>query len=310
MRKTKVLAIVILLILGLELEGQESEFQNFGFSVGLSFNFGTKVNRIGIQYNTFYTYDFLQVNLGIRGYYNWNSLGPKVKRPELQINGGLVLGYGEKMEEENPFIHAVSNQTLRKYSFGYSYQLYLEKLTPQQSGTIGLQFGTVELLIENDVFGLKGKDQYRTGGFGVAWRYKHTRVALQSALWTGTTHGKKVKRINDGGIYPCRFGYKDISGAHCGQYSHGIVYLQVQQFLPYHQTASISIGVDDERIRHFFQNKLIHDLVFIPESWQSAHNPHIPMLDKNGKPFLFNEGQELQEMRFYFDLGLGTPLFY
>jgi len=137
-----------------------------------------------------------------------------------------------------------------------------------------------------------------------------TRFAINTTLWHGNTHGPNARRIKDSGDYPCRHGYKDLSATHCGRFSHGIMALQVQQMLPYTQTAHLGVGIDSEKIRHFWQNKLIHDLLLFPASWENAHNPHYPMLDENGAPYLFKEDQVLKPSRFFFDLGLNPTLFY
>ncbi len=283
---------------------------NVGGSLGLTFNIGTEVNRVGLQFNGFYANGHIQVNTGLRLYYNYNSLGPKVKRAEAQLNTGILYAFGKKDTMDNNFLHAVSNQTTYKYSVAYARNFYFEKLTAQQTGTIGLSFGKVEFIHENDAFSFQGKDRYRTGGIILSYRLAETRFAVNTTLWHGNTHGRNARRIEDAGDYPCRHGYKDLSATHCGRFSHGIMALQVQQMLPYSQTVHAGIGLDSEKIRHFWQNKLIHDLLLFPSSWENAHNPHYPMLDENGAPYLFKEDQVLKPTKFFFDLGLNPNLFY
>ncbi len=283
---------------------------NIGGSIGLAFNIGSKVNRLGVQVNGFYVKDQVQVNAGLRFYYNFNSFGPKVPRPEWQLNTGVLYAFGDRDTLVNDFLHAVSNQTGHKYSLAYSRNFYFEKLTRQQTGTFGFSLGKVEFIHENDAFSFHGKDRYRTGGVLLSYRLPETRFVLNTTLWHGNTHGPKVCRIKDTGGYPCRHGYKDLSETHCGKFSHGFFSAQVQQVLPYTQTAGFSVGMDSEKIRHFWQNRVMHDLLLFPAKWESAHNPHYPMLDENGIPYLFKEGQELRPTRFYFDLGLNPGLFY
>jgi len=105
---------------------------DIGGSLGLTFNIGTKVNRVGLQVNGFYTKHQIQVNTGFRLYYNYNSLGPKVKRTELQLNTGILYAFGQQDTMDNNFLHAVSNQTGYKYSVAYARNFYFEKLTQQQ----------------------------------------------------------------------------------------------------------------------------------------------------------------------------------
>lgn len=290
---------------------QEVNYQpHFGGQIGLSFNFGSHLNRLGLKVQGYYAHQHFQVQTGGHFLYNFTSFGPKQARPEAQLFVGALVSYGPQDSLSNPFINRVSNQTRRSNSIAYSYNWYLEKLTPQPTGTLALQFGRIEIITENDALAGQGQDKFRTGTFQVAYRYQDSRLALNTILWTGDTHGEKTCRINEPGDYPCRYGYKDISKAHCGQYSHGILALQYQHYLGYQQTAQASMGIDAEQVRHFFQNKLIHDMPFWPRKWNKVHNPHLPMLDKNGAPYLFEEGQELKPTSWYLDLGLNAPLFY
>ncbi len=298
------------IIYAVSIQAQPFQQDNFGATIGLTFNFGTHINRIGAQFQGYYQKDFVQINLGIRSFYNFTSFGPKIKRPELQTTTGIVLGYGNRDSTYNNFLHPVSNQTYRNYSVGYSYNFYFEKQTKQRSGTIGLSFGDVEFIVENDAFSFQGKDRYRTGGLLLSYRIDETRVAITSTLWHGNTHGDKVKRIKDAPNYPSRHGYKDFSAAKFGKFSNGMLALQVQQVLPYAQTVQISTGIDSEKVRHFFQNKLVHDLLFFPKEWEQFHNPHYPMLDENGMPYLFLPDQVSRKDRYYFDVGLNSGMFY
>jgi len=310
LRKQYLLLLLVCSLCFSESSAQIWRDGNFGGTLGLTFNMGTKVNRIGLQVNGFYIKKQIQLNTGFRLYYNYNSLGPKVKRAEAQVTTGILFAFGKQDTLVNNFLHAVSNQTGYKYSVAYARNFYFEKLTPQQTGTIGLNFGKVEFIHENDAFSFQGKDRFRTGGIVLSYRLPETRFAFNTTLWHGNTHGRNARRVKDAGAYPCRHGYKDLSATHCGRFSHGIMALQVQQMLPYAQTAHAGIGIDSEKIRHFWQNKVIHDLLLFPASWENAHNPHYPMLDENGAPYLFEEDQVLKPAAFFFDLGLNPTLFY
>lgn len=305
--------IVLFLLIGylIPLKAQEAIFvPHFGASIGLAFNFGTQVNRLGFQASGYYAHEHVQAFSSLRFYYNFTSYGPKTPRPEWQLSLGALASYGHPDSLSSPFIQSISNQTGHKNSLGYTYNWYFEKLTRQPTGTLALQFGRWEILTENDALAGQGKDRFRTGAIEVAYVYQDSRYALQSILWTGNTHGEHAKRVKEAGDYPCRYGYKDISQTHCGRYSHGILAFQYRHHLGYAQSASASLGIDSERIRHFLQNQVIHDMPFWPEKWNKVHNPHLPMLDKNGVPFLFEEGQELKPLRFFFEVGGNESLFY
>ncbi len=282
----------------------------FGAALGLTFNFGSTVNRLGAFANTYYAREHFQLNAGLRFHYNFSTFGPKKPRPEWQIHLGALVSYGAVDSIVNPFIHALSNQTPHRNSVGYAYHWYLEKVTRQPTGSLALQFGKWEIITENDALAGEGQDKYRTGSLQLAYRHQDSRLALNTILWTGKTQDPNACRISEAGDYPCRFGYKDISKAPCGRFSHGILALQYEQHLPYNQVLNAGLGIDSERIRHFFQNRLIHDMHFWPKKWNKAKNPHLPMLDKNGDPYLFQKDQELKPSRLFFDLGLNAPLFY
>ena len=116
------------IIYTVSVHAQPFQQDNFGATIGLTFNFGTQVNRIGAQFQGYYQKDFVQINVGIRSFYNFKTFGPKIKRPEFQTTTGIVLGYGNRDSTYNNFLHPVSNQTYRNYSVGYSYNFYFVKL--------------------------------------------------------------------------------------------------------------------------------------------------------------------------------------
>ena len=120
-------------------------------------------------------------------------------------------------------------------------------------------------------------------------------------IWTGDPYIEAVPLVKDSS-YQARYGYLDISQGTFGQYSLGVAALEVAYHYPFltGQVAGLSVGWDDERIRHFSQNRLIHDNPALPINWGNYKNPHIPMLDQNGKPYLFLPDQELRRSRPFF----------
>jgi len=76
------------------------------------------------------------------------------------------------------------------------------------------------------------------------------------------------------------------------------------------QFFSISTGIDHEKIRHFFQNRVIHDMYFMPDGINPSRNLHYPMLDTEGNPFLFLKDQLLKKPSFYLQLGANTHELY
>ena len=274
-----------------------------GISLGVTVYIGNKTDRVGVFANGWLRYDFIQVNPGIRLYYNFKNLGPPGKYWECDMHGGLVLAWGGRDSTDNPFVSNISNQTMRKYSFGYSYNYYCDGIgTSQRTGTIALQLYRVSLITENDLFASK-KDRFRTAAASLEYRYKSTVFGISTVLWTG----EKGRRILDSG-YPARNGYKELE--RYGRYSGGLLSLQVQQYLGCGQNVRANAGIDSERVRHVFQNKLIHDMAFLPGKWVKSPSSHVPMLDADGNMYLYHPGQEIKKPSPYFNLAANPALFY
>lgn len=284
-----------------------------GFSVGLSFNFGNKVNRVGISAAAYYNYTFVQVNTKINWYYNFQSFGTKNKASELQLGAGVECGFGKKDSIRNNFIGLAENNLLQNNSFGYSFIWYWDNnFTTQSTGILGLTCGPMKLAIENDVFG-SGKgllDRYRTGAFLISYQYLDTRFAINSTFWTGDYAGCEI--VN-GSAYPARFGYRKSENGHNTNFSLGLLSAQVTTILlrlPFVQTVRVNVGIDSERVRNTLQNKLIHDQPFLPQKWIRRKPAHLPMIAKDGSQYLYQENQEIRPASFYFNVGLNNAIFY
>ena len=288
---------------------QANNRSDWGGMLGFTFGLGTITRQVGLVGGAYYHYDWIQVNTKIRAHYNFSTLGPPLKGMELQASLGLVFAFGKYDSLENKFLSPLSNQTGRKNSFGYAYNIYLDKInTSQSTGSIALQVHRFQMIIENDILAWKGTDKYRTGAFLLAYRLEDSQIAINSTLWTGDpSRNANLVRNSD---YPGRYGYKNLSESPYGKLSHGLFSIQWQQILPYRQQFQMNIGVDSEHVRHFVQNKLIHDMYFVPGKWNKAHNPHYPMLDTEGMPFLFLENQKVKPTRPYIHMALNPGVFY
>jgi len=282
----------------------------FGFSAGISFAFGNKVNRLGISASAYYSYEFVQVNSSLNAYYNFHSLGLKKKTPELQLAIGAEFGFGKKDSLRNNFVGLTENNMLFRNSVGYSYLRYWDKnQTTQSSGILDVNFQAFKIATENDLFGAgKGwRDRFRTGAFLMEYQYLNTKFALNSTMWTGDFTGCDNVYDSD---YPARFGYRLSSKAQYGDYSLGLLSLQVKQLLPYTQVAQLNIGIDSEHVRNFIQNKLAHDQPFFPKKWIKQIPVHIPMIGADGGQYLYQENQKVRPTSFYFNLGMNSGIFY
>ena len=229
-----------------------------------------------------------------------------MKYVEFNFSEGIVIGYGRKDSIQNPFIHEVSNQTRRQNSVGYSYNIYLNRIkTSQSTGTVAIQFGAFQFITENDFFAFTSKDQFRTGAFLFEYRYKDFQFGINSTLWTGA-RGQRVEDTQ----FRSRLGYSDMSESLYGNISDGLLSVQFQYAAPYGQLLQANIGTDAEEVRNLVQNRLLHDLIFTPESWHLSNNPHIPMIDSEGKMYLYKSGQKVRKPAFYFNLFLNSIIFY
>ena len=309
----KRLILVILLFLDLPIYAQEGPDSFYGVSAGISFSFGTHINRIGFHAAGYYNYAFAQANANINGYYNFRSLALKEKGWELQLGAGLELGFGRKDTVRSPFIGLTENNMRQDYSVGYNYLIYFDQQhTSQTSGILDVNVLNFKFATENDLFGFGDgwRDRYRTGAFLLEYRYQNFKFALNSTLWTDDyTVCKKVLNSD----YPARFGYKENNEVKfCGE-SIGLLSAQVKylapiptNYWPAYQEVQMNIGIDAEQVR----NVLIHDHYPVPKKYIKRNPCHIPMQDCNGDQFLFKDGQKVEPLKFYFNLGTNQSVFY
>ena len=279
---------------------------------GIVLDIGSPVMRWGATINFGVLYkDELQGNIEWKVYDQLKSFGPKDPGLESKISIGMFYGFGEGALDPNPFYSLYQNQLNRKYALSYLFHYYWDKTnTSQGSGSILIQLKQFQIITENDILGnLSGLDQYRTGAFAVSYRKDQQLIHLKSILYTGATRCAQVNRVTDDG-YPSRFGYKDNSHCQHADCSHGVLALSYSYAGDYRQIYQLGLGVDADQIRNAVQNKLIHDMYFIPSFMNSAENPHIPMIDRHGKLFLFKEDQQVRLPRFFYSLSANGNLFY
>jgi hypothetical protein len=283
---------------------------NFGWSAGLSFSVGNKIQRIGLRSSAFLTYGFAQVNATTNVYYNFKTIATALKTPEFQLGVGGNFGFGRRDSSLNHFVSLTDNNTDYFYSVGYSYRLYLDNIkTSQAGGILSVNIENFTFATHNDLFGFgKGwRDRFRTAALLLQYRYLDTKAGINMTLWTGDYIGCEI--VNDGD-YPSRFGYKKNDKAIYGHSMASLLSVQIEQFLPYNQIARLNIGMDNEKVRHAIQNKLIHDQYYINRKFIKRPQKHYPMLDKEGGQYTFKEGQSIRPASFYFNIGLNTGVFY
>ncbi|MCB9224500.1 MAG: polymorphic toxin type 23 domain-containing protein [Crocinitomicaceae bacterium] len=296
---------------------QEGTDSFYGVSAGISFSFGTHINRLGFHAAGYYNYAFAQANASFNGYYNFRSLALKEKGWEWQLGTGIEFGFGRRDTVRSPFIGLTENNMRQDYSVGYNYLMYFDQQqTTQTSGILDINVLDFKFATENDLFGFGDgwRDRYRTGAFLLEYRYQNFKFGINSTLWTDDyTVCKKVLDTE----YPARFGYKDDNKVKfCGE-SIGLLSAQVKylapvptNFWPAYQEIQMNIGVDAEQVRNVLQNKMIHDHYPIPTKFIKRNPCHIPMEEAGGGQFLYLDGQKVEPVKFYFNLGTNQGVFY
>jgi hypothetical protein len=280
---------------------------NYGFNIGLIAALGNHFQRLGITFQSYYYHDFAQINAEVRVYHNFKNLGPAGHYNEVVTAAGLVLGYGAKQAEHNPFLSVVANQTHYRNSVGYSYKVYLNKIkTSQQTGIFAFQFNDVSIICEDDIFARSTLDRFRTGGFLVQYQYNNRyQFAVNCNLWTGQM-GNKVTTDKS---FPF-IGYMDTTNGVYTNCSHGLLSGQFKMALNGGQNLQANLGIDAEQVRNFVQNRFFHDMIFLPKKWRASNNCHIPMLDTAGHQYLYRPGQKVKRPQLYWNLFTGAATFY
>lgn len=285
---------------------QLEQEQNFGFNVGFISSFGTHTQRFGVVVQGYAVYQFAQVNASVRLYDNFKDLGPKGEHPEINMAFGACFGYGKKTKELNAFVSSVSNQTGYLNSVAYSYNIWLNTIkTSQVTGIVALQFNRFTLITENDLLAKPVLDRFRTGAVLLQYQYKQFQYAINCTMWTG----KMGDIVRNDSLYP-HVGYLNTDGGVYTNLSHGILSAQVKYGDEFGQYYQVNAGIDAEQVRHTFQNKIIHDMPFIPKKWNKANNVHVPMIDVEGNQYLYRPNQKIRKPKPYFNLHTSANVFY
>jgi len=296
--------------------GFTSVAQSVFFDIALTVNIGTHIQRSGLQFRGHLEYKQWQAYSSAKFNFSKKGLGPIKNSIGTLLSAGASFSHGnqEILNTDHDYLHLpflLFRESFKKYSYGYSFHYYLDRhKTSQGSGSIFIKLNNVYLIGENDILGnLTGKDQYRTGSFALA--YVADRIVLHSKvlMWTGQTRCKGMQRVKNNPRFDSRYGYKDHSMCNYSNLSHGIFSMGLS-YRTNHWMPTLAIGRDDEKIRNTVQNKLIHDMPFIPKRWNGAKNAHIPMLDINGNPYINKNEQVLKPGSWFLQLGLNDGIFY
>jgi len=270
----------------------------FGGQISAVIQLGTHQRSIGFELNGFAQYQFIQLNGSSRFQFYNLGLGKRSNFVENKTAIGLVGFFGPENQALDWQLNIWSKQARNDYALSYASIWYFDtKKTSQRSGAFGLQIKKMSFYHENDAFAGIATDRFRTGELLIQWSDSLVKIGTGLQIWTGETTG--VPKQFKPEIYPKAF--KNISTLPYGKTSHGIVYSQIQYRIFQHQTVSLRVGIDSEEVRHVIQNRIFHDLPFLPKKYQNQ-TPHYPRLNSEGLP-VFTKS-EARKNKFYLSLGM------
>ena len=302
MRISTFFYLTILSLFCSSVKGQEG----YGGKIGVNIQFGTHIQRVGVMYQLYYYTNHVQFSNGLYAHFNIKNLGPTSPHAEVQMNFG-VQGQWLKTEKEKYLVNETSNLSPFLNSMGYCFYWFVAgNQTSQTTGAIYGAFDAYHFAVNNDAFGLNQvDDKFRTGGFFLGYQVDSVILGLQNTLWTGKS--ADAPRINDD-QYPGKHGYRDVRQSKHGKLSHGILAFRIDYKWQYEQVVRGELGIDSERIRHFIQNKFIHD--GLSGTLVKSENPHYPMLQQDGSPYLFKENEKVRSTKPFLQIGLNQPMLY
>ena len=261
------------------LHAQLNADPKIGVHIGGIITFGTHVNSVGMSINTYYSDYFYQINAGSSIRYNLTSYGKRKGFFENRNSLGLILLAGKRASTIDFEYDGLVHNTAYNYGIGYNYLWYFDNAkTSQRSGGWSAHIKNFSVLLENDVFGGQAKDRFRTGHLAFQYRTNTMKFNTGIYIWTGETANSFWQKIE---MEKCPSGFRLLEDLPYGLTSHGIAYGGIQFKLPYGQSAGVKLGIDSEHIRHAVQNRMSHDLVFLPKKME-RNTPHSPRLDEHG----------------------------
>lgn len=255
---------------------------NAGIQGGLVLNFGSHETSIGVFGKAFVGFDYAQLNVGNTFKWNLFNLGKRKLFYENRAYFGAALMVGKDKAYTDFELDGLAHQTQKDFAVSFNYLIYTDNAgTSQLSGAWGLYLRNVQLRFENDVFAGQARDRFRTGILTISYRNSWYKLNAGLSIWTGETRGSTWEKLA-GEKMPS--GYRSLEDLPYGKTSHGIIYVGGQFLMPIgNNHYSVKVGIDSEHFRHFFQNRLIHDLSLLPKKVK-RNTPHYPRLDEDGCP--------------------------
>jgi hypothetical protein len=278
---------------------QENQLFRTGINLKFIFSLGSHEKSIGIRLNSYLQFHFIQLNGSSSiQFYNY-SWGNRRNFFENRTAFGIVGFFGQKNQYIDWNYSTLTKQSPHDYAVSYSSIWYHDNVgTSQRSGAFGIQIKRLSLWHENDAFAGIATDRFRSGVVNIFWNDSLYKIGSGIVIWTGETTG--VPKLFNPKVYPKS--YKILSLLPYGKTSHGVFFSQVL-FKVGGNSVGLQMGLDSEEIRHQIQNKLFHDLPFLPTKFQNQ-TPHYPRLNSNGLPVFTKEN--VRKNRFYYSVRLNS----
>ena len=277
----------------------------FGWKAGVSFQFGTHFNNLGIFCNTYFADRFYQFNLGEQFTFRLSDLGDRQRFFQSRCSAGLVLLAGKENSPQDFQLNGLFHNTKKNLGLAYNYIWYNDNIgSSQRSGGWGIHVKNFSLLFENDIFGGQGKDRFRTGHFALTYRDSTWKYSAGFSIWTGETSETNWIKVSNKG---CPNGFRILEDKPFGKTSHGIAYVGFDYMLGAYSWLGYKVGVDSEKLRHYLQNRAMHDLVWLPRCVK-RNTPHYPVLDEQGCPVF--DPKKARSSILYFNGGLNDSWSY
>ncbi|MEM9548498.1 MAG: polymorphic toxin type 23 domain-containing protein [Bacteroidota bacterium] len=306
--------VLLMTICFMHLEYSFAQEDSWKIHLQFTTNLGSPENNMGCKViSEYFPNNDVEIVLAYELRYHLSNFGPPINHLEHGISGTVNYVWGDRFEPEDSDLSYIKFMDSRRFenSVGYTWQRFFNGIgTSQNVGNLHMRFNKTVTQFSNDVFAnTNGKDRYRSGGFAFGFYEDKTLFLTKILIWTGDSHCKEMRKVRDT-EYPARWGYRDITDCNYGRLSHGIFSLGVIRDVGYGQTVGGQIGWDSEQIRNFVQNKIFHDLYFIPRFMNKTKNLHLPMKTTDGENYLFEEGQEVRRGRFVWQFSLNPSSLY
>ena len=205
----------------------------FTFELKINLALGTHGRGLGLNAITTYTSGKGSVSAGLGSTYYLSEIGTGKAGLETRIFGGGAVNLGNQ------------------WGLGYYHTKFISGETSQHVGNVITSYKDWSFTFENDLLGDVG-DRYRSHASVLS--YKDMSLGLN--LFTGDPAKDKGKRriIEDDGAYGSYL--LDSDGGDPDKYRLGVLYFRYKIF---------RLGTNSEYIRHWTQNRLIHDTAGSPQ---------------------------------------------